>query len=257
MHQEGQVQGQRRGEKVGVIPATISDIFVEIDGAKMEYERCKNSPEYFIEQYVGMEDGPHAGHEFDVFKLFPFQKALLRELTLNRKNAIFKPRQMGITDLMLGYALWKMTFNEHKNVLVVTMNETCAADMAKKFRDMHRGLPTFLRHELRTDNRIYTAFANGSTIAFTTGDGVFNKLCSISYHLALFDEVAYIANVRAIMPQVMHALVGNPSVEMVAYSSGKPSKWESVVREFNKITLHWSMHPLRDEEWFEEEYECL
>ena len=251
------------------VTTLFEDVFADVADARAEYERCKNSPDYFIEQYVGMAEGSHVHYEFEVFKLFPFQKAILRELGLHSKNAIFKPRQMGLTNLMLGYALWEMTFKETRNVLIVTFSELCASEMAKTFRDMYRRLPSFLKHELRTDNRLYCSFTNGSTITFCSSGYVNNHLGSITYHLVIFDEAAYISSIRSILPHVVDRVTGNPDVAIIAYSSGQSSKWKDVAEDFNKIPLHWSMHPFWNEEWkeekiaqigveqFEKEYECI
>ena len=76
---------------------------------KEEYKKCATDPVYFMRKYCKIQH-PKLGKI--LFDLYPFQEDVLRELKKHRFNCILKSRQIGISTLSAGYALWAMTFNE-------------------------------------------------------------------------------------------------------------------------------------------------
>ena len=83
---------------------------------KEEYKRCAVDPVHFMRKYCIIQH-PTKGKMF--FNLYPFQEDTLTDLKDHRYNIILKSRQLGISTLSAGYALWCMLFKSDYNVLVI------------------------------------------------------------------------------------------------------------------------------------------
>ena len=79
-----------------------------------EYIRCSQDPVYFMRKYCFIQHPQKGKIKFD---LFPFQEDSLVDLKDNRFNIILKSRQMGISTLTAGYAVWNMIFREDFNCI--------------------------------------------------------------------------------------------------------------------------------------------
>ena len=83
------------------------------DIIKAEYLKCAQDPVYFLRKYAIIQH-PMKGKV--PFELYQFQEDSLSELRDNRYSVILKSRQLGISTLSAGFALWSMLFNEDFNV---------------------------------------------------------------------------------------------------------------------------------------------
>ena len=81
-----------------------------------EYVKCAKDPVYFFKKYCYIQ---HPKRGKILFDLYPFQEDSLKQIADNRYNIILKSRQLGISTLTAGYALWKMLFKSDFNVLVI------------------------------------------------------------------------------------------------------------------------------------------
>ena len=77
------------------------------------------------------------------FSLYDYQEKMLGEFTDNRYNIILKSRQLGISTLSAGYALWTMIFHNDKNILVIATGKDVAKNLVTKVRVMFEGLPSW------------------------------------------------------------------------------------------------------------------
>ena len=80
-----------------------------------EYKKCASDPVHFMRKYGYIQHPTRGKILFDLYK---FQERSLEELWKYDYNIILKSRQLGISTLTAGYALWNMIFNEDFNVLV-------------------------------------------------------------------------------------------------------------------------------------------
>ena len=85
---------------------------------KAEYAKCATDPMHFMRKY-GYIQHPTRGKI--LFDLYPFQEKSLEEISKHDYSIILKSRQLGISTLTAGYALWCMLFNEDFNVLVIAI----------------------------------------------------------------------------------------------------------------------------------------
>ena len=135
---------------------------------KEEYKRCAVDPVHFMRKYCIIQH-PTKGKMF--FNLYPFQEDALTELKEHRYNIILKSRQLGISTLSAGYALWCMLFKSDYNVLVIATKQDVAKNLVTKVRVMHDNLPSWLKGKSVEDNKLSLRFKNGSQIKAISSKG--------------------------------------------------------------------------------------
>ena len=123
-----------------------------------EYQRCAQDPVHFMRKYCYIQ---HPTRGKILFNLFPFQEKTLIEFKNHDYNIILKSRQLGISTLSAGVALWNMIFNEDFNVLVIATKQDVAKNLVTKVRTMHQFLPTWLKNPAFEDNKLSLRFRNG------------------------------------------------------------------------------------------------
>ena len=128
---------------------------------KQEYLKCAQDPVYFLRKYAVIQH-PLKGKV--PFALYPFQEASLKDFKENNYNIILKARQLGISTLTAGYALWMMTFQTDKNILVIATKQDTAKNLVTKIRVMHANLPSWVRSKCVEDNKLSLRYSNGSQV---------------------------------------------------------------------------------------------
>ena len=106
-----------------------------------EYKKCILDPVYFMKKYCTIQ---HPKDGKIKFNLYDYQEKCLTEFTKSRYNIILKSRQLGISTLSAGYALWMILFHADKNVLVIATGKDVAKNLVTKVRVMYDGLPSWL-----------------------------------------------------------------------------------------------------------------
>lgn len=243
------------------------------DIIKEEYIRCSKDPAYFMKKYCIIQ---HPVRGKIPFYLWNFQEKVLDMFRGNRYNIILKSRQLGISTLVAGYALWLMLFHGDKKVLVIATKQGVAKNLVTKVRVMHSNLPSWLKGRCTADNKLSLEFANGSSILAEAASPEAGRSEALS--LLILDEAAFIEYIDTIWSAAAMTLatggdaivlstpngVGNlfhkmwvSAEEGVGFTgaTGEENEGESPDKEetssfmFNPIKLHWSVHPERDQKW--------
>ena len=111
------------------------------EAIKREYAKCAQDPVYFLGKY-GVIQHPVRGKVN--FNLYDFQEKSLKSFMEHDYNIVLKARQLGLSTLTAGYALWMMTFQQDKNILVIATKQETAKNVVTKVRVMHAILPSWL-----------------------------------------------------------------------------------------------------------------
>jgi len=133
--------------------------------------RCCRSPAYFLERYCQVYDA--TARVWLPFGLWPAQRDVLVDLEQHRLTVILKARQLGLSWLVVGWALWLMLFQPAATVLFFSKRDQEAVHLlAFRLRGMLDRLPEWLRPVLVADNDHNIELANGSVgMAFPTTGG--------------------------------------------------------------------------------------
>src|SRR5215470_17278271 len=111
---------------------------------RKEARKCLRSPAYFLDSYGYIYDA--TSREWVRFRLWPSQLQVLQSVADNRLVVILKARQLGLTWLMLGFALWLMIFHPAATVLLFSRRDDEAIDLLKtRVRGMYNRLPAWLK----------------------------------------------------------------------------------------------------------------
>ena len=83
---------------------------------KKEYLKCAKEPQYFMKKYCVVQ---HPMRGKVPFHLYPFQEKCLDVFEDDKYCIVLKSRQLGLSTLSAGYALWLMPFHSDKKILVL------------------------------------------------------------------------------------------------------------------------------------------
>ena len=224
-----------------------------------EYTKCASDPVHFMKKYCFIQ---HPTRGKILFNLFPFQEKSLTEFKDFDYNIILKSRQLGISTLTAGYALWSMIFNEDFNVLVIATKQDVAKNLVTKVRVMHHYLPSWLKSDTVEDNKLSLRFENGSQIKAVSAAGDAGRSEALS--LLVMDEAAFIDKIDEIWASSQQTLATGGKAIILSTPNGTGNffhktwvKAEEGSNKFNTIRLHWSVHPERNSVWRKEQDELL
>jgi hypothetical protein len=226
---------------------------------QQQYTMCAKDPVFFMRQYCYIQ---HPKKGKIKFNLYPFQEDSLTELRDNRYNVILKSRQLGISTLSAGFALWSMLFKEDFNVLVIATTQEVAKNLVTKVRVMHDNLPSWLKGNIEADNKLSLKFKNGSQIKAVSSATTGARSEALS--LLIVDEAAFIRNIEEIWIASQATLSTGGGAIVLSTPNGVGNwfhqTWadaESGINGFHTIKLHWQVHPERDQAWRNEQTQLL
>ena len=138
---------------------------------EQERRKCQRLPAHFLERYCQVYDA--TARVWLPFGLWPAQREVLIDLEQHRLTVILKARQLGLSWLVVGWALWLMLFQPAATVLFFSKRDQEAVRLlAFRRRGMLDRLPDWLRPALVADHDHNIELANGSVgLAFPTTGG--------------------------------------------------------------------------------------
>ena len=226
---------------------------------KKEYVKCAQDPIYFLKKYCVVQH-PMKGKV--PFHLFEYQEESIKLFEEHRFNVILKARQLGLSTLSAGYALWMMTFHQDKNILVIATKQDTAKNLVTKVRVMHANLPSWLKQKCTEDNKLSLRYNNGSQIkAVSSGE---DSGRSEALSLLILDEAAFIDKIEPIWAAASQTLSTGGKCIALSTPNGVGNwfhkTWvgaEDGTNDWNTIRLHWSLHPERDDKWRKDQDKLL
>lgn len=221
--------------------------------------RAREDPEIFIGEYCWVI--PADGGDPIRFDLWDFQRDVLADIQAQDSVVVLKARQLGLSWLALGFALWCVCCKPGFTCLILNRNLGAAVDLLDRCRFMHKRLPDELRTRIVQDTNDpkmpQLVFENGSRIISLpstedTGSG-------LTAQLILADEVAKWPYAVATFTAILATLSGGG--KMIAISTAKGTAnyfarlWAGAQPGADKPNGYWpvfipsSCHPDRDDEW--------
>jgi hypothetical protein len=227
---------------------------------QQQYQMCAADPVFFMRQYCYIQ---HPKRGKIKFNLYDFQKDSLTQLRDNRYSVILKSRQLGISTLAAGFALWSMLFNEDFNVLVIATTQEVAKNLVTKVRVMHDNLPSWLKGTIEADNKLSLKFKNGSQIKAVSSAGTGARSEALS--LLIIDEAAFIRNIEEIWIASQATLSTGGGAIVLSTPNGVGNWFHktwvdgetNAQTQWHNIKLHWTVHPERDIEWRNDQTQLL
>ena len=242
---------------------------------KAEYIKCATDPVHFFKKYCYISH-PVKGRV--LFHLYPFQEDVLSDFRNHRFTIINKSRQLGISTLSAGFALWTMMFNKDKTVLCIATKQETAKGMVEKVQFMYNNLPAWLKGNQKplSDNKLSLKLANNSQIVATSAASDAGRSYAVS--LLLIDEAAFIEGIDKIYTSIKPTIATGGGIIALSSPNGVGNwfhKTYTAAEEgtgegklFKPIKLRWDLHPDRIGDWeqteranmsprdFAQEYDC-
>jgi hypothetical protein len=226
---------------------------------KEEYKKCAVQSDYFLSRYSYIQHPIRGRVLFDLYK---YQEGALEDFENYDYNIVLKGRQIGISTLVAGFALWLMLFHKDKNILVIATKQETAKNLVTKVKFMHDNLPVWLRGTIVTNNKLSLQFSNGSQIKAVASSPDAGRSEALS--LLILDEAAFIDNADLIWTAASSTLSTGGKAILLSTPNGVGNffhkMWqqaESKENGFNPIMLDWQVHPERDQAWRDRQTELM
>jgi hypothetical protein len=223
---------------------------------QMEVWKCRSSPAYFLNTYGHLYDATAGG--WIPFHLWPAQLRALRTIGGRRLTVIVKARQLGLTWLVLGFALWLLLFHPAATVLLFSRRDDEAIDLLKvRLRGLYVRLPDWLKvKSFVTDNDHEWHWSNDSRVLAlptTAGD-------SYTATLVIVDEADLVPDLGKLLNAVKPTIDGGG--RLILLSRVDKNKPQSVFKriyaaakqqrtDWAALFLPWQARPDRDSSWYE------
>ena len=222
---------------------------------RQEYVKCVVDPVHFMKKYCFIQH-PQRGRI--LFHLYPFQEKVLTHFQNNPYSIVLKSRQLGLSTLAAGYALWLMLFHKDKNVLTLATTQATARNLVTKVQFMYDSLPSWLKIDAVEKNKLSLRLANGSKITAKSSNS--DSARSEAVSLLLVDEAAFIENIAETWASAQQTLAtgGGAIILSTPFGTGNWfhqtwTKAEQGDNNFLPIKLPWYVHPERTQTWRDEQ----
>ena len=223
----------------------------------VEYQKCSESPIYFIKNYVRIVSLDHGLVPFDMYN---FQEGMVDTMHENRFTIFKLPRQSGKSTIIISYLLHYVLFNPNTTVAVLDNKSTTARDILGRLQLAYENLPKWMQQGIIAWNKGNIELENGSKIlaAATSSSAIRGG----SYNVIFLDEFAFVpTNVAdqffaSVYPTITSGQ--NTKVIIVSTPHGMNQFYKLWVdaeegrNNYIPTEVHWSEVPGRDAAWKEE-----
>lgn len=251
-------------------------------GVQMQYSadqiaeriKCTQDPEYFIETYLKII---HVDKGLVPFKLYDFQKTLLKAYTDNRFVIAKLPRQIGKSTVTVAYIMWVILFGPMQNIAILANKASTARDILGKLQLAYEHIPLWMQQGITSWNRGSIEIENGSkVVAASTAK---SSIRGNTYNIIFLDEFGFVPTniaeefITSVYPTISSGtttklfMVSTPNGMNLFYKY-----WTDAVAKRNlyvPVEAHWSVVPGRDAQWaadqikqlgqekFNQEFNCV
>lgn len=217
---------------------------------------CAADREYFIRTYCKIYDSET--QDWIDFDLWDEQVDVLELVIDHQQTIVLKARQLGLTWLMLAFALHQMIFRPIAEVLIFSKREDEAIYLLsnERLKGMYDHLPQWMKPGKKVDAAKHFQLANGSSArAFPSNAGD-----SYTATFAIIDEADLVPDLKQLLSRVKPTIDAGGKLVMI--SRADKSKPESLFKSIYKAAkrkandwasafLAWYVRPERTQDWYE------
>lgn len=222
-----------------------------------EYVKCSQDPVYFAANYikiVNVDEG------LMPFRMWEFQREMIRTYHENRFSITKCPRQVGKTTTSVAYLLWVTLFQDDQNIAVLANKGSLARDILAKYQLAYENLPMWLQQGIITWNKGNVELENGSKIVAASTSS--SAIRGGAFNIVFLDEFAFVPNniANEFFNSVYPVISSGKTTKIIIVSTPNGMNlfyklWMDAMNKKNgykTFEIHWSMVPGRDEKWREE-----
>lgn len=238
-----------------------------------EYIRCSEDPVHFIENYVKVVT-IDAG--LVPFKMYEWQRDIVRSVFDNRFVICKIPRQSGKTTTLVSCILHLVLFNPDYKAAILANKLKTATEIMDRVKIAYENLPKWLQQGVREWNKTSVTLENGSKIVCSSTSS--SAVRGSAYNFLLLDEFAFVPDQIAeqFFASVYPTITSGKTSKTVIVSTPNGlnlfyKMWQNAKNgksEFRPVEAHWWQVPGRDDRFKEttirntserqwlSEYEC-
>ena len=239
----------------------------------IEYQKCWEDPEHFIEKYVKIV---HVDRGLVPFDMYPYQKKMIHTFQNDRFVICKMPRQTGKSTTIISFLLHYILFNQSVNCAILANKLSTARELLGRLQLAYENLPKWMQQGVVVWNKGDIALENGSKIlaAATSSSAVRGS----SFNIIFLDEFAHVPNniadqfFTSVYPTISSGettkvfIVSTPLGLNMFYKMWIDA--EEGRSNYTPIDVDWREVPGRDEKWrdetikntsqqqFTQEFEC-
>ena len=220
-----------------------------------EYLKCAADPVYFTETYmkiISIDEG------LINFKLFDYQKEMLKSMQDNRNTVIATARQAGKSTTTCAFILWYIIFHAEKTVALLANKGDTAREILGRIQLAYQHLPKWLQQGVKEWNKGSFVLENDSRVlaSATSSDAI----RGYSINLVFIDEAAFIDNWDEFFTAVYPTISSGKDSKIVLVSTPNGLNhfykiWQNANEDRNgykSLKVMWNQVPGRDEKWRQE-----
>jgi hypothetical protein len=222
-----------------------------------EYVKCSEDPVYFTETYmkiINIDNGLVS------FKLYDYQKDMIRSMQENRFNIIATARQAGKSTVTCAFVLWYIIFHGEKTVALLANKGETAREILGRVQLAYQHLPRWLQQGVKEWNKGSMELENNSRVlaAATSSDAI----RGYAINLLFIDEAAFIENWDSFFTSVYPTISSGKESKIVLVSTPNGLNhfyaiWNNANKEqedkgyngYKPIKVMYHDVPGRDEKW--------
>jgi hypothetical protein len=217
-----------------------------------EYVKCSEDVIYFTEKYmkiINIDKGLVS------FKLYDYQKEMLKSMQDNRFTIIATARQAGKSTVTCAFILWYVIFHPEKTVALLANKGETAREILGRVQLAYQHLPRWLQQGVKEWNKGSMEFENNSRVlaAATSSDAI----RGYSINLLFIDEAAFIEHWDEFFTSVYPTISSGQESKIVLVSTPNGlnhfySLWVNAREKrnnYNPIEVKYDKVPGRGEEW--------
>lgn len=222
-----------------------------------EYIKCKEDPVYFALNYVKIVQ---VDEGLIPFRMYDFQKELVKKFHENRFNIAKLPRQTGKSTVVVSYLLHYALFNDSSNIGILANKASTARDLLGRLQTAYENLPKWLQQGVLSWNKGSMELENGSKIMAASTSA--SAVRGMSFNIIFLDEFAFVPNhiaddfFSSVYPTISSGKKTKVIIISTPYGMNHFYKlWVDAQNKRNNYIwteVHWSEVPGRDAKWKEE-----
>lgn len=217
-----------------------------------EYVKCSEDVVYFTENYVKiitLNDG------LQPFKMWPYQKNMVRSFEDNRYTIVTTARQAGKSTTTCAFILWYILFHADKTVALLANKGDTAREILGRVQLAYQHLPKWLQQGVSEWNKGSFVLENNSRVIAAATSA--SAIRGYTINLLFIDEAAHIDNWDEFFTSVYPTISSGAESKIILVSTPNGlnhfySVWVNAQENrngYNPILVNWQSVPGRDEKW--------
>ena len=231
---------------------------------------CRADPAQFIERHCSIEEPDGT---VIPFTLWNFQRDVLTALHKGEPVIVLKARRLGLSWVVLAFALWLAVFQQGIRILVLCKTEADATELLDRIRRMrdriasdplHSHLLANLEKPAKERDAVTTLDIGSSTIRALVGTPAAAR--SETAGLVIADEFAFQRRASEIWQALLPTIEGGGRLAVVSTGNGRGGDgkqfaelWQAAktTGRFTPFFFPWQARPDRDEEWRRQQLDLI